>query len=131
MDLFDPPQLRFVGAGDLDELAAAVTSTPGLGCLVVAALDDADRKDEVLVRFAQACGAPDYVRPNWDSFDEWVRDLSWLPAGPRVLLVTGWEAFGAADFDGCRVLFEVLTGAVREHAPSDSPLTVVVVATES
>ena len=69
---------------------------------------------------------PTYWRPNWDSFEECLLDLSWLAPGPRVLVLTGGARFAERDPDAWDVALSIWSRAVRVHARGNSPLHVFV-----
>lgn len=87
-------------------------------------LDAITDKRELLDVVAFTLEFPGYSRPNWDSFEECVLDLSWLPPGPRVLVLTGSSAFTQRDPDGWDVALAIWSRAVRTHARGSTPLHV-------
>ncbi len=81
----------------------------------------ADSSREGIVRlFAEAMGFPDYHRPNWDSFDECLRDALEARSGEtvdvRIEPVPGDDAaFTLIDIlNDCRAEYGNLTFLVRE-----------------
>lgn len=87
-------------------------------------LDGVVDKDSLLELVAEVLSFPAYHRPNWDSFEECLLDLSWLSSGPRVLVCTGAAAFAERDPDGWEVSLSIWARAVRVHARSGTPLHV-------
>jgi hypothetical protein len=87
----------------------------------------ATTKHDLLRATAHALDFPGYARPNWDSVEECLRDLSWLPAARRVLVVDGASALARAEPDTWTTALSVFDGAVRVHAAGDAPLFVFAV----
>ena len=81
-------------------------------------------KASLLEVIADVLSFPGYHRPNWDSFEECLLDLSWLAAGPRVLVCTGCSTFADRDPDGWEVALSIWARAVRVHARGGTPLHV-------
>lgn len=81
-------------------------------------------KASLLEVVADVLSFPAYHRPNWDSFEECLLDLSWLAAGPRVLVCTGSSGFADRDPDGWEVALSIWARAVRVHARGGTPLHV-------
>jgi hypothetical protein len=90
-------------------------------------LDSIFAKRELLEVVASTLGFPAYARPNWDSFEECLNDLSWLPGGPRVLIVTGSSTLAERDPDAWDVSLAVWSRAVRTHARGSTPLHVFLI----
>jgi RNAse (barnase) inhibitor barstar len=81
-------------------------------------------KEALLVILAQQLNFPDYFGGNWDAFEECVRDLCWLPAGPVVLKHVDLPLIN--DLKNARIYLCVLAGAINKMAKSeDHPLTVI------
>jgi hypothetical protein len=87
-------------------------------------LDSVTDKRELLDVVAFTLEFPGYWRPNWDSFEECLLDLSWLAPGPRVLVLTACAMFAERDPDGWDVALSVFARAVRTHAHGGAPLHV-------
>lgn len=87
-------------------------------------LDSVIAKRELLEVAASTLDFPTYARPNWDSFEECLNDLSWLPPGPRVLVITGSSTLAERDPDAWDVSLAVWARAVRTHARGSTPLHV-------
>ena len=90
-------------------------------------LDSVTNKHELLDVVAFTLDFPSYARSNWDSFEECVNDLSWLPAGPRVLILSGSATFAERDPDAWDVSLAVWSRAVRTHARGSTPLHVFLI----
>lgn len=56
-----------------------------------------DSSKPLVVAVGKAFHAPDYFGENWDSLDECLRDLEWLPASGYVLFVTRASKLWADD----------------------------------
>jgi hypothetical protein len=55
-------------------------------------------KPAFLDRCAGALDLPDWFGRNWDALADSLKDLSWLPPSRgRLLLVTAWQAYAAAQ----------------------------------
>ena len=90
-------------------------------------LDLAIGKRELFEVAASTLDFPVYARPNWDSFEECLNDLSWLPPGPRVLVITGSSILAERDPDAWDVSLAVWARAVRTHARGSTPLHVFLI----
>ena len=102
----------------------------GLGDVVdvypgrVDVLDHVTDKQSLLDGVAFTLEFPGYFRSNWDSFEECLLDLSWLPAGPRVLVLTGSSTLAERDPDAWEVALSIWARAVGMHARGSTPLHV-------
>jgi hypothetical protein len=90
-------------------------------------LDSVIGKRELLEVAAFTLDFPTYARANWDSFEECLNDLSWLPPGPRVLVITGSSTLAERDPDAWDVSLAVWARAVRTHARGSTPLHVFLI----
>lgn len=81
-------------------------------------------KDSLLDGVASTLEFPSYFRANWDSFEECLLDLSWLAAGPRVLVLTGASTLAERDPDAWEVALAIWARAVQVHARGGTPLHV-------
>jgi Barstar (barnase inhibitor) len=79
-------------------------------------------KAELLADLAAALRFPDWVGRNWDALSDALRDLSWLPAGPQVVVWTGASLTDPAAYE---TALEVLQHATALAAGTDRPLTVL------
>jgi hypothetical protein len=75
---------------------------------------------------ARALSFPDWVGTGWDALQDAAADLSWLPAGGRVLLLDGADGPSAAAQEDWATLLEVLAAAVEAWAGEGTPLFVLV-----
>ena len=82
-------------------------------------------KAELLTDLARALDFPGWVGPNWDALADALRDLSWLPAGPHVVV---WTGASATDPGAYETALEVLRDATVTSAGTDRPLTVLLAA---
>ena len=57
-------------------------------------LGPAASKAELLDGLARALEFPGWVGRNWDALADALGDLSWLPAGPKVVVWAGWMRSG-------------------------------------
>ncbi len=81
-------------------------------------------KPEFLAAAAAALGFPPYFGGNWDAFEECLADLSWLPARPRLLLLSGVAAFAARAPEDWATARAILTDAGETWAGSATPLVI-------
>ncbi|MFO0902916.1 MAG: bifunctional riboflavin kinase/FAD synthetase [Pirellulales bacterium] len=72
------------------------------------------RKGELLRAFADQLLFPSYFHENWDSWEECLRDLSWLPAGTGVRVIHDGEPLDEESARDRTVYREVLTAC---HGP--------------
>ena len=79
-------------------------------------------KSELLADFARALHFPDWVGHNWDALSDALRDLSWLPEGPHVVV---WAGASATDPDAYEIALEVLQDATVTSTGTARPLTVL------
>lgn len=86
-----------------------------------------DSKPAFLDAVARALDFPAWTGRNWDALADSLTDLSWLPAGPQVLVWSAPERLRAADPGAYRVAVEVLEQAAATSAGSARPLTVLLV----
>jgi hypothetical protein len=78
-------------------------------------------KAELLEEFARALEFPAWVGRNWDALADALGDLSWLPAGPHVVVWVGSEALREAH----PAALDVLRHATSASAGTARPLTVL------
>jgi hypothetical protein len=78
----------------------------------------ASTKAAVVRAIYRAVDAPEWAAPNLDGLADVLRDLSWLPAGPVVLV---WPEPHA------EAIVDVVREVAAESAGSDRPLTVYLV----
>jgi RNAse (barnase) inhibitor barstar len=84
-------------------------------------IDSATTKAAVIRAIHRAVDAPDWAAPNLDALADVLRDLSWLPAGPVVLV---WPRPAVRDADA---IVDVVREVAAESEGSDRPLTVYLV----
>jgi RNAse (barnase) inhibitor barstar len=82
----------------------------------------AGTKAELLADFARALRFPDWVGRNWDALSDALRDLSWLPEEPHVVV---WAGASSIDPDAYEIALEVLQDATATSAETARPLTVL------
>ena len=81
-------------------------------------VDPASTKAGVIRAIYRAVDAPDWAAPNLDALADVLRDLSWLPAGPVVLV---WPRPTVSDADA---IVDVVREVAAESEGADRPLTV-------
>ena len=84
-------------------------------------------KAELLEAVAGALEFPGWVGRNWDALADALRDLSWLPAGPRALVWVGSVRLRDADPAAYGTALSVLGDAADAAARTERPLTVLLV----
>jgi hypothetical protein len=87
----------------------------------------ASSKQELLDAVADAFAFPAWTGRNWDALADALGDLSWLPAGPQMLVWLAPERLRAADPTAYATAIDVLEEAARGSAGSGRPLTVLLV----
>ncbi|MFE1415105.1 barstar family protein [Streptomyces sp. NPDC058746] len=105
------------GGLPLDELL------PASGSVYVARLNGREMPDEVSAfqHFSEVLKFPDYFGWNWHAFYDCVRDLEWLSAENRILIIESAESALAEDSDARRLLFESLWRAGRRWSYTKHP----------
>jgi hypothetical protein len=95
------------------------------GAVVCAAIPaNIATKQELFTTLATQLSFPDYFGENWDAFHECVRDLSWLPAGPVVLIHADVPLVN--DVPNARAYVAILDSTVRKMSKSKGhPLSIV------
>ena len=91
----------------------------------VAVIGPVRTKAELLAAFAGALGFPDWVGRNWDALADALRDLSWLPAGPRVVVWAGAGELRSVQPGSYATALDVLREATERSAGTERPLTVL------
>lgn len=102
--------------------AADVAADAAQQGAVVHRIGPAPTKAALLADLARSLRFPDWVGPNWDALADALRDLSWLPAGPHVVV---WTGASATDPQAYETALEVLQNATATSAGTDRPLTVL------
>jgi hypothetical protein len=105
--------------------AEAAAAARGLAFLR-ADLARARGKAALVEAVARALSFPEWVGTGWDALQDAAADLSWLPAGGRVLLLDGAAGPAAAAPEAWATLLEVLAAAVEAWAGEKTPLFVLV-----
>ena len=83
-------------------------------------------KAELLDRFAAAPHFPAWFGYNWDALADLLCDLSWLPASPRHLVLSGQAELQAADPESHSILFEILDDSIAYWSGTATPLSVTI-----
>ncbi len=78
-------------------------------------------KDDAIARIAAALGFPAWFGRNWDALADSLGDLSWLPAPGYLLLLTGTEAWRAADPETFDTLASILEDTAARWAADRVP----------
>jgi RNAse (barnase) inhibitor barstar len=79
-------------------------------------------KAELLDDFARALRFPDWVGRNWDALSDALRDLSWLPQQPQVVV---WSGASKTDPAAYETALGVLQDATATSAGTARTLTVL------
>lgn len=85
-------------------------------------IDSVQSKSDLLGALADILDFPRYWQSNWDSVEECLMDLSWLPPGPRVVVVADASRFADDDPDTFDIAIAVFARAARVHAQGRTPL---------
>jgi Barstar (barnase inhibitor) len=79
--------------------------------------------------FLAACGKamqfPAYARPNWDSFEECMTDLNWIPAKRFVLIYDDPDPFSQAQPAEWQTAIAILQTAVANWQQQQTPFFVL------
>lgn len=90
-------------------------------------LAGAGTKQELLRRFAEALGFPDWFGANWDALEDCLTDLSWRPAEGHLVLVEGVSGFDELDPGDRSMLLDILLTSARYWAGQGTPFFAVFV----
>jgi len=97
---------------------------PGF-CLCETRLDSVESEVELLSRIATAMSFPSYFRPNWNSLDECLADLEWLPADGYILVLHNADAFWRNNLQIAGLLLECWLTAAELWGKEDVPFHLV------
>ena len=90
------------------------------GALVVRIPAKAKGKEKLLSVLAAKLRFPSYFGHNWDALEECLRDLSWLSAQPRVVIVHEACPFSSAG-EALAIYQGILADAVAVHRARGTP----------
>jgi len=90
-------------------------------------LAGAGSKQELLRRFAEALGFPDWFGDNWDALEDCLTDLSWRPGEGYLVLVEGVSGFDELDPGDRTMLLDILRASARFWAGQGTPFFAVFV----
>ena len=93
-----------------------------------AVLGPVTSKAALVGAFGAALGFPDWVGANWDALSDALRDLSWRPPGPQVVVWVDPGALARAGAADHGTALRVLREAAAASAGTARPLTVLLVA---
>ncbi|KRP95987.1 hypothetical protein AOQ73_22680 [Bradyrhizobium pachyrhizi] len=86
-------------------------------------LENVTSKAALLATLAAQLEFPGYFGSNWDGFEECIRDLSWLPHGPVLVMHADVPLIG--DLPNAMTYVAILNDAARKMSGSkDHPLSV-------
>ncbi|MFD3777428.1 barstar family protein [Streptomyces sp. NPDC058612] len=105
------------GGVPLDELL------PTSGSMYVARLNGQEMPDEVSTfqHFWEVLKFPDYFGWNWNAFYDCVRDLNWLSADYRILIIESAESALSDDDDARKIFFGCLWRAGQRWSYTKRP----------
>lgn len=105
------------GGVPLDELL------PASGSVYVARLNGREMPDEVSAfhQFSEVLKFPGYFGWNWNAFYDCVRDLSWLSADSRILVIESAESALSEDDDARKIFFGCLWRAGQRWSYTKRP----------
>src|SRR5688500_4655702 len=91
---------------------------PPPGRIWVARLDGTKMfdPDHAFYEFSDSLLFPGYFGWNWDALSDCLRDLSWLSADGYLILVENVAQLMSGDSEDRRILFRILSRAVRHWA---------------
>ena len=100
-------------------------SPPPEAVRIVEVSSNVTSKRILFAAFATSLNFPVYFGENWDAFEECLRDLSWLPAGPVVVKHQDLPLVG--DVRDAKIYLAILRdAAARNPLKSEShPLSVI------
>jgi len=90
-------------------------------------LAGAGAKQELLRRFAEALGFPDWFGANWDALEDCLTDLSWRPAEGYLLLLEGASGLEDLSAEDREMLLDILQASARFWAGQGTPFFAVFV----
>ncbi|WP_052757761.1 barstar family protein [Streptomyces yangpuensis] len=116
----DPPWLHVIAAGGALPVDLLL---PATGTTYVARVDGREMADldGVFQSFYDGLRLPDYFGWNWNALHDCLRDLHWLPAEHRVLIVEAADEALPDDPDERLVLFRALLRAGRRWSYTRKP----------
>jgi hypothetical protein len=82
-------------------------------------------KAELLDEFARVLEFPGWVGRNWDALADALGDLSWLPAGEKVVVWVGADVLRDGQPVAYRTALDVLRDGAKRSTLSGRPLTVL------
>ncbi|MFG2715420.1 barstar family protein [Streptomyces goshikiensis] len=105
------------GGVPLDELL------PTSGSVYVARLNGQEMPDEVSTfqHFSEVLKFPEYFGWNWNAFYDCLRDLNWLSADHRILVIGSAESILSQDGDGRKKFFGCLWRAGQRWSYTRRP----------
>ncbi|MEV6681070.1 barstar family protein [Streptomyces erythrochromogenes] len=118
--MHNPPWLHVIAQGGAlpVDLLLPMTGTTHVARLDGRAMADTDA---VFQSFYDGLRLPDWFGWNWNALSDCLRDLHWLPADHRVLIVEAAEAALPDDCDSRLVLFRTLLRAGRRWSYTRKP----------
>ncbi len=105
--------------------AAAVVADAERRGAVAVVLGPAASKAELLDEFARVLEFPGWVGRNWDALADALGDLSWLPAGEKVVVWVGADVLETRQPVAYRTALDVLRDGAARSIASGRPLTVL------
>ncbi|UNO38965.1 barstar family protein [Streptomyces sp. MST-110588] len=107
------------------EQALSAARTAGWSTAVLDLEGVAD-KAEFMDRCARSLRLPAWFGRNWDALADCLTDLSWCPAARgRLLVMSDWQGYAAAEPDEWGVAEGVVADAVAYWRDTDTGLTVL------
>lgn len=82
-------------------------------------------KASFLAAWGEALGFPHYVAPNWDAFEEAVRDLTWVPAAGYAVIWDQMAGFAEKAPTDWAMARSILTNAVSHWQTLHTPFYVL------
>ncbi|MFG2340428.1 barstar family protein [Streptomyces yangpuensis] len=118
--MHSPPWLHVIAEGGVVPVDLLLPTT---GTTYVARVDGREMTDldAVFRSFYDGLRLPDYFGWNWNALHDCLRDLHWLPADHRVLIVEAADEALPDDPDERSVLFRALLSAGRRWSYTRKP----------
>lgn len=120
------PAPGLVRSGPDATLPAVVAEVVGAG-VPTHLIGPVESPADLYASIASVLTFPGWFGHNLDALADCLADLSWLPAGPRVLVWAGPDRLRSADPDGYAAVVDTLARATEESGSGSRPLTVVLV----
>lgn len=103
-----------------DQLLSKISQLPGATVRTIEG-QDATTVSELMHSFSEALEFPDYFTSNWDSLDECLTDLEWLPSRTIVLAIRDVSELLSEAEEEREVLAEILWVTAEAWGEASEP----------